>query len=80
MNARYEKALNVLKNGGYFRRQLESQYRGGEKFVARLRDKSGAVVKGVGEKTYYEFVNAGLLQWRDCPKSSVWPEEYVLKQ
>lgn len=78
--SRKEAALAVLADGGYFREALESSYRGGEKFNMRLRSASGSVVNGFGYKTYYELKEAGLLRYRSCSKSSVWPSEYVLKQ
>lgn len=79
LTKRGEKALTILKDGGYFRKALERHYLGGEKFHVRLRNSKGQVVKGIGELTYYELKDAGLLQWRECAKSSVWPEEYILK-
>lgn len=75
-----QKALEVLAAGGYFRKQLETQYRGGEKFVTRLRYASGTIVKGVGIKTFFELESAGKLQWRECASSSVWPSEWVLRE
>ncbi len=80
LSKRAQTALNILKNGGYFRKQLETQYRGGEKFETRLRDKDGKVVKGFGFKTFYEIKDAGLLQYRPCPSSTVWPEEWTLRE
>lgn len=78
MMKRSEMALSVLRSGGYFRKALETQYRGGEKFVMRLRSASGAVVKGVGFKTFCELSAKGLLVSRSCAKSSTWPEEWEL--
>jgi hypothetical protein len=75
---RKDKALEVLRNGGYFRKALETQYRGSEKLVTRLRDKGGNVVGGIGYKTWAELYDAGLLSWRQAPKSTTWPSEYVL--
>ena len=77
MNRRTEQALQTLKAGGFFRQQLETQYRGGEKFTTRLRDAAGQVVKGVGFKTFYEL--EAQLCTRDCPRSTVWPTEWVLR-
>jgi len=79
MSARTEKALEVLEAGGYFRKALETQYKGGEKFMMRLRDSTGAVVKGVGFQTFFELKDLGKLQYRECVRSSAYPEEYVLK-
>jgi hypothetical protein len=79
MSARTEKALAVLKAGGYFRKALETQYKGGEKFMMRLRDSTGAVVKGVGFQTFFELKDLGMLERRECVRSSAYPEEYALK-
>ena len=68
-------ALAVLGAGGYWRKAQETQYRGGEKFAYRLREKGGTVVPGIGYQTWLKLANAGLLQWRECEKSTVWPEE-----
>ena len=43
---RIQIAIETLHNGGYFRKALESSYRGGEKFCMRLRDAHGHVVRG----------------------------------
>ena len=79
MTTRTEKALQVLASGGYFRKQLESHYHGGEKFKLRLRDAKGQVVAGIGPKTFYELEDAGKLASRPCASSSVWPQEWVLR-
>lgn len=76
MTPRAIKAMDVLKSGGYFRRQLETQYRGGEKFCYRLRDKAGAVIKGIGFQTFSELEKS--LTTRSCPSSTVWPTEWIL--
>lgn len=78
MSKRSELALEVLASGGYFRKALESSYRGGEKFETRLRTSSGSVVAGVGYKTWLELSKAGRLASRACARSSTWPEEWVL--
>ncbi len=78
LSKREQLALAVLQGGGYFRKQLERTFQGREQFKTRLRNKAGAVVRGVGSATLYRFKDAGMLQSRDCPRSSVWPEEYVL--
>lgn len=75
--SRTEQALKVLQEGGYFRKQLESQYRGGEKFVTRLRNAEGYVVKGVGFQTFVELESQ--LEYKECASSSVWPQEWKLK-
>jgi len=79
MTSRTETALQVLAAGGYFRKQLENHYHGGEKFKLRLRNVDGSVVKGIGSKTFYELQDAGKLVKRPCATSSVWPEEWTLK-
>jgi len=78
MKAKAQKALEVLEAGGYWRKQLETQWRGGEKFVTRLRSAEGRVVPGFGFKTFCEHEDAGLLFQRDCPASSTWPQEWAL--
>lgn len=78
MTPRAKKALEVLKSGGYFRKQLESTYKHGEQFKMRLRDANGYVVAGIGPKTFYELEDAKVLKSRPCASSSVWPEEYEL--
>jgi hypothetical protein len=75
-----ERALEVLKSGGYFRKQLESTYRNGEQFKTRLRDANGHVVSGIGIKTFFALEDAGKLAYRPCTSSSVWPSEYQLKE
>lgn len=80
MNKRTELAIEILKNGGYFRKQLETQYRGGEKFHTRLRNANRQIVKGVGFQTWAELEDSGMLQRRECLSSSVWPEEWVLRE
>jgi hypothetical protein len=79
LSARAEKAVEILKAGGYFRKQLETQYRGGEKFQMRLRDAQHQIVKGFGFQTYFELTDAQMLQWRECVRSSAYPEEYVIR-
>jgi hypothetical protein len=79
MKAKATKALDILKAGGYWRKQLETQWRGGEKFVTRLRDANGRIVPGFGIKTFFEHQDAGVIQSRDCPSSSVWPQEWQLR-
>ena len=78
MKTRTVKAIEVLKAGGYFREQLETQYRGGEKFTVRLRDAAGKVVAGFGYATRAELIAAGLIISRACARSSLWPTEHVL--
>lgn len=80
LSSRAQQAVEVLKAGGKFRKALETQYRGGEKFQMRLRDAQGRVVKGFGFQTFYELVDARLLAYVHAHDSvsSVWPQEWVL--
>lgn len=80
LSARGLRAHSVLQSGGYFRKQLESQYRGGEKFETRLHDASGQVVPGIGYKTWAELSDAGLLNSRPVPRSTVWRSEWGLRE
>lgn len=80
LSARAEKAVEILKAGGYFRKALETQYKGGDKFMMRLRNAKGQVVKGYGFQTFFELQDASMLAWRECASSSAWPEEYQLKK
>lgn len=80
LSARGMRAHAVLQSGGYFRKQLESQYRGGEKFETRLHDASGQVVPGIGYKTWAELSDAGLLNSRPVPRSTVWRSEWGLRE
>lgn len=79
MKAKAQKALAILEAGGYWRKQLETQWRGGEKFVTRLRDASGRVVPGFGIKTFFEHEHANILTSKECSLSSVWPQEWKLR-
>jgi hypothetical protein len=80
LSARAEQALKVLEAGGKFRKALETQYRGGEKFVTRLRDAQGQIVKGVGYQTFQELITAGKLAYQRPYDAvgSAWPQEWVL--
>jgi hypothetical protein len=80
LSSRAQKALEVLKAGGKFRKALETQFKGGEKFAMRLRDAQGQIVKGVGFQTFYELVDAGTLSFQRAHDSvsSAWPQEWVL--
>lgn len=80
LSARGMRAHAVLQSGGYFRKQLQSQYRGGEKFETRLHFASGQVVPGIGYKTWAELSDAGLLASRPVPRSTVWPSEWGLRE
>jgi len=78
MNFRTQLALNTLKAGGYFRKQLETQYNGREQFVMRLRNAQGQCVKGVGFKTFLELESQ--LIRKECERSSVWAQEWKLNE
>ena len=80
LSSRAKRALDVLKAGGYFRKQLERGFRGREQFQTRLRAADRSVIPGIGFSTLEELKQAGLVRWRDCPSSSIWPEEYELRK
>ena len=75
--SKIETAMEVLKNGGYFRKALERNYHGGETFVTRLRTAGGHIVRGVGFQTFLKLENQ--LQYRECAPSSTWPQEWTLR-
>lgn len=79
MTKRIQEAVEVLRAGGYWRKALETEYRGGEKFHTRLRANGGTAVKGFGLKCHAAMVAAGMLQRRECCTTSCWPEEWVLQ-
>lgn len=83
LTKRAQSAVEILRNGGFFRKALESQYKGGEKFKTRLYAAGSTpwprfAVKGFGYQTWQELLGAGILQSRPCSPSSVWPEEWSL--
>lgn len=80
LSKRAEQALEVLKAGGKFRKALETQYRGGEKFAMHLYDAGGKVVKGFGFQTFYELIDAKKLTYVHPydARSSAWPQEWFL--
>lgn len=82
LSSRAVAALEILRAGGKFRKQLETVYGGREQFKMRLIDSRGARVSGVGFKTFYELQDAGLLLSRRAhdARSSAWPEEWVAAQ
>ncbi len=73
---REQRAVEVLKEGGYFRRQLERVHSGREQFVYRLHTASGGVVPGFGFQTQNNLHAMGALRSRSCPVSTVWPSEW----
>jgi hypothetical protein len=77
MSKRNEKAIEVLKAGGFFRKMLERSYMGGEKFVTRLIAADRSVVKGVGASTF-RALKDGLRRDRDCHYGSACEERWVL--
>lgn len=80
LSARGMRAYEALQAGGYFRKQLQAQYRGGEKFETRLHDASGQVVPGIGYKTWAELSDAGVLASRSVQRNSAWPSEWGLRE
>ena len=75
---REKKALDVLKNGGYFRSELENNYFGVEVFKYHLFTKEGETVKGVGIKTFLHFQEKKLLKRKECVLYSTFPSEWEL--
>ena len=75
--SKIETAMEVLKNGGYFRKALKTDsYTHREMFHTQLRDASGQVVRGIGFQTFVKLESK--LQSRECAVSSSWPQEWVL--
>src|SRR5262245_15033126 len=79
LSNRGKQALDILRNGGYFRNQLESGWQGREQFKTRLRNAKGQVVPGLGFATLEELKGFGYIRQRDCLSSSTWPSEFELK-
>ena len=79
LSSRGRKAIEVLMSGGFFRKQLVRQYRGGEQFETRLRNADGTVAKGFGIKTFFELDDADMLARRECLAGSCWATEYELE-
>lgn len=72
-------AVEMMKAGAYWRKALETGWRGREMFETRLRFAGTGVVRGFGFKTWAELEAASLLTTRECAKSSTWPTEWVLR-
>jgi hypothetical protein len=72
-------AKELMAKGAYWRKQLETQWRGGEKFETRLY-MDGYPVKGYGFKTHLEMEDAGLLKYKPCARSTTWPSEWILRE
>ncbi len=79
LGKRATEALAIMQEGGYWRKALETSFIGGEKFQTRLRYANGGIAPGVGFKTFTEMQDAGLLQRRDVPKSTVYAQEWGLR-
>jgi DNA repair protein RadC len=80
LGAKAKRALEHLKAGGFFRKQLHTQYRGGEKFETHLHDEHGGTVYGIGFKTFHELQTAGHLESvGGIPSSSVWRSEWKIR-
>lgn len=79
LSARGNRALAILRDGGKFRKQLESGYRGREQFQMRLYYSDGVRVAGIGFATKFELEEAGLLRYQHPhdARSSAWPEEWI---
>jgi hypothetical protein len=77
LSKKAEKALELMKEGAYWRHALESGWHG-EKFETRLR-LGGTVVKGFGFEARIEMELAALLVSKSVPKGSTWASEWVLK-
>ena len=78
LSKRATTALEVLAAGGYFRNQLETTYMGRDQFKTRLIGADRKVVPGVGHAAMNELLEAGRLQQRIVPASSLWKREWVL--
>lgn len=76
MNKREQQAIEVLKSGGYFRRALATQWRGGEKFETHLYAANGLKVPGIGYQTKVNLES--MLRSRECARSTVWTTEWVI--
>lgn len=80
MSKRAEACAALMRQGAYWRSQLESGWRGREQFETRLRAAGGGVIPGFGFQTWAEMEDAGLLAHKDCTSSSVWPQEWKLRE
>ncbi len=84
LSKRAERALEVLRAGGFFRNALETAYRG-EKFRTRLYP-AGAVpwrhkaIPGIGAAALRELEAAGLVRRRPCAQGSTWPTEWEIAE
>lgn len=78
LSSRAQKAIQVMRTGGYFRRALEPYYKGGEKFKTWLYNANRTRHPGVGYQTWQELIGYGIIASRYCAPSSTWPEEWSL--
>jgi len=80
LTKREQLALDVLRAGGCFRRQLEaSTYIGADSFYRiRLIDHRGLQVPGISGRTMDRLQRLGLLRCSDSPRPITCSEEYVL--
>ena len=79
LSKRANDAIEIMKQGGYFRKALETnRYTMREQFETRLYDANRNRIRGIGIKTKFELEDAGMLKRRDCLSSSTWPEEWIL--
>lgn len=70
-------AIEVLRNGGYFRNALENGYMGREQFKTRLYTADRRVVAGHGPASL-RAVQAHVTLTQRSERSSVWPTYYTL--
>lgn len=78
LSAKALQVVEICKAGGYVRYALENVWGGREQFVTRVYDAAGFVVKGLGYKAAHDAIAKGLLKSRPCPKSTLWPQEWVI--
>lgn len=71
-------ALEVLANGGYFRKALARNYFGHEKFQTRLHNANGTVVPGVAWCTLHALEGAGLVTRRETHYGSACVQEWQI--
>ena len=79
LSKRAKTCEGLMMQGAYWRRQLETHYKGGEKFTYRLKSFNGHIIPGFSFQTWNELEAAGKLAHKECSSSSVWPTEWALK-
>jgi len=72
LNAKNQKVIEICRNGGYVKYQLEKNYFGQEKFQIRVYDLNGDVVKGFGYKAIYNAIASGILIKKEIPNTSAY--------